>query len=124
MAASALAVLQDSRWADLFAPGALAEVPIAALVGERVIAGTIDRLVIEPDRIRIVDFKTARRPPTSLAEVPVATLRQMGAYAAALESAYPGRAVEAAVLYTAAPVLIVLPADVVAQHKPALRVAQ
>ena len=119
--AAALAVIEDPRWADLFAPGALAEVPIAALVGERVVAGTIDRLLIAPDRLRLIDFKTARRPPASLDEVPEATLRQMAAYAAALEVAYPGRTVEAAVLYTQAPRLIALPPDVLAARKPALR---
>jgi ATP-dependent helicase/nuclease subunit A len=124
MVGSALAVLDDPRWADLFAPGALAEVPIAALVGERVIAGTIDRLVIEPGRIRIVDFKTARRPPAALSDVPLASLRQMSAYAAALETAYPGRSIEAALLYTAVPLLVAIPAEVIEQHKPALRVAQ
>ena len=119
--AAALAVIEDPRWTDLFAPGALAEVPIAALVGERVVAGTIDRLMIAPDRLRLIDFKTARRPPAALDEVPEATLRQMAAYAAALEVAYPGRAVEAAVLYTQAPRLIVLPAELLAVRKPALR---
>ena len=48
------------------------------------------------ERVTVVDFKTARRPPASLAEVPEATLRQMAAYVAALEAIYPGRAVRAA----------------------------
>ena len=121
---SALAVIDHPDWRELFAAGGLAEVPIAALVGGQVVAGTIDRLLIAPDRIRFVDFKTARRPPASLAEVPLATLRQMAAYAAALEAAYPGRAVEAGVLYTAAPRLIELPATALAEHKRALRQAE
>jgi ATP-dependent helicase/nuclease subunit A len=121
---SVLGVLANEQWRDLFAPGGLAEVPIAAQVGGQVIAGTIDRLLIEPGRIRIVDFKTSRRPPPSLDEVPVAILRQMAAYAAALEATYPGRAVEAALLYTAAPRLIALPDAVLAEHKPALAAAE
>jgi ATP-dependent helicase/nuclease subunit A len=48
----------------------------------------------------------------------------MAAYAAALEAAYPGRSVEAALLYTAAPRLITLPAEVLAQHKQALLAAE
>ncbi|MEO6093751.1 MAG: UvrD-helicase domain-containing protein, partial [Novosphingobium sp.] len=116
----ALAVLNDPRWAELFAPGALAEVPIAAPVGARVVAGTIDRLLVSRERIRLIDFKTARHPPASLAEVPAAILRQMAAYVLALESAYPGRAVEAALLYTAAPRLIALPAGALDPHKRAL----
>ena len=121
IAASALAVLSDVRWADIFAPDALAEVPVAALVGDRVVAGTIDRLLITPDRLRVVDFKTARRPPSGIEAVPVSIVRQMAAYAAALESAYPGRTVEAALLYTQVPLLIEIPADLLEAHKQALR---
>ncbi len=117
---SALAVLADARWADVFAPGALAEVPITATVGGRVIAGTIDRLLIAPDRIRIIDFKTARRPPQTVDQVAPGILRQLAAYTLALEAAYPDRTVEAALLYTAAPHLIALPAELLASHKRAL----
>ncbi|MFM5931017.1 MAG: double-strand break repair helicase AddA [Novosphingobium sp.] len=124
MVGAALRVLDQPGWADLFSPEALAEVPIAALVGDQVVAGTIDRLLIGPDRLRLVDFKTARRPPASLGEVPQATLRQMAAYAAALAVSYPGKTVEAAVLYTATPVLIVIPEEVLAAHKPGLSTAE
>ncbi|WP_296678703.1 double-strand break repair helicase AddA [Novosphingobium sp.] len=120
MAASAIRVLGDSAWADLFEPGSLAEVPIAATVGGQVIAGTIDRVAIDGTRIRLVDYKTARRPPASLDEVPLAILRQMAAYAAALEAVYPGRSVEAAVLYTQAPSLLIIPPALLAVHKQAL----
>ena len=116
----ALAVLAEPGWTELFAPGALAEVPIAAVVGERVIAGTIDRLLITADKVLVVDFKTARRPPASLAEVPVSTLKQMAAYAAALEVIYPGKRVEAALLYTQTPRLIALPPETLSAHKPNL----
>jgi ATP-dependent helicase/nuclease subunit A len=116
MAASALAVLANPAWAELFSPGALAEVPIAATVGGQVIAGNIDRLLLSPERIMLVDFKTARRPPASLDAVPVAILRQMAAYAAALEATYPGRRIEAALLYTQTPELIALPTELLRHH--------
>jgi len=124
MVASALAVLAHNDWADLFAPGSLAEVPIAATVGGQVVAGTIDRLLISDAVIRVVDFKSARQVPASLDAVPVAILRQMAAYAAALEVTYPGRRIEAAVLYTQAPALIVLPHELLAAHKPGLEAAE
>ncbi|GGZ14469.1 double-strand break repair helicase AddA [Novosphingobium colocasiae] len=116
----ALAVLEHPDWADLFAPGSLAEVPVAAVVGGQVVAGVIDRLVIEPDRVRLVDYKTARRPPADLAGVPRPILRQMAAYAAALEATFPGRTVEVALLYTATPRLIALPEAVLAPLKAGL----
>lgn len=124
MVSAALRVLDQAEWADLFSPQALAEVPIAALVGDQVVAGTIDRLLIEPTLIRLVDFKTARRPPGDLAGVPQSILRQMAAYAAALKAAYPGRQVEAAVLYTSVPALIAIPADMLARLKPGLSTIQ
>jgi ATP-dependent helicase/nuclease subunit A len=119
MLASALAVVSNPDWSELFSPKALAEVPIAAQVGGQVIAGTIDRLLVGAETVRIVDFKTARRPPAGIDTVPVAILRQMAAYAAALAAVFPGRRVEAALLYTAAPVLIEIPEDLLERHKPA-----
>jgi ATP-dependent helicase/nuclease subunit A len=116
--ARALAVIAHPHWAELFGPAALAEVPLAATVGGQVIAGTADRLLVEPGRVLVADFKTARRPPASLEEVPVSTLRQMAAYAAALGAIYPGRKVEAAVLYTQTPKLIAIPAVLLEAHKP------
>jgi ATP-dependent helicase/nuclease subunit A len=120
MLASVLSVLATPAWADIFSPGALAEVPLAATVEGRVIAGTADRLLVEPGRVLVVDFKTARRPPAGLAGVPLTTLRQMAAYAAALEAIYPGRTVEAAVLYTQTPLLVPIPAVTLAEHKAGL----
>jgi len=89
-----------------------------------VVAGTVDRLLIEQTRITVVDFKTTRRPPSSAAAIPVATLRQMAAYVAALEVIYPGREVRAGVLYTHAPILFDLPAATLAAHKNALQTTQ
>ncbi|MBT0667568.1 double-strand break repair helicase AddA [Novosphingobium profundi] len=119
-----LGVVSNPEWADLFGAQSLAEVPVAAVVGEQVVAGTIDRLVVEPDRVRLVDYKTSRRPPTSLGTVPRGVLRQMGAYAAALEQTFPGRKVEVAILYTALPLMIRVPDDVLDAHKPDLTAAQ
>ncbi len=115
-----LDVISHPDWRELFGPAALAEVPLAATVGGQVIAGTADRLLVEPHRVLVADFKTARRPPATLEEVPVATLRQMAAYAAALAAIYPGRSIEAAVLYTQTPQLIAIPAELLEAHKPAL----
>ena len=117
---AALVVVSDPRWADIFAPDALAEVPIAALVGTRIVSGTIDRLLVEPDRIRLIDFKTARRPAASAQAIPTGILRQMAAYALALEAAYPGRSIEAAVLYTETPALLAIPESLLATHKQGL----
>ncbi|HMP57071.1 MAG TPA: PD-(D/E)XK nuclease family protein, partial [Novosphingobium sp.] len=112
------------QWAELFGPQSLAEVPLAATVGGQVIAGTVDRLLIGADAIRLVDFKTSRRPPERLEQVSGAILRQMAAYVAALEAIHPGKRIEAALLYTQAPRLIPLDPALMASLKPGLGEAQ
>lgn len=121
---SALGVIAEPGFSDLFGPGALAEVPLAATVGGQVIAGVADRLLVTPDCVTVVDFKTARRPPASLDRVPEHVRRQMAAYAAVLEQIYPGRTIRAALLYTQTPQLIEIPAAVLDEHKAALSTAQ
>lgn len=124
MLSSALGVLDHPDFAPIFSPSALAEVPLAATVDGVVVAGTVDRLLVDELCIMVVDFKTTRRPPADREAVPVATLRQMAAYVAALEAIYPGREVRAGVLYTHAPVLVDLRPETLAAHKQALQTAQ
>jgi ATP-dependent helicase/nuclease subunit A len=124
MLAAALGVIDHPGFAAIFSGAALAEVPLAATVDGLVVAGTADRLLIEEGRITVVDFKTTRRPPADPAAIPVATLRQMAAYVAALEAIYPGRDVRAGLLYTHAPALFELAAHDLAPHKNALQAAQ
>jgi ATP-dependent helicase/nuclease subunit A len=123
--ATVLSVLGDPAHAALFGLDSLGEAPISAVVaGGAVIAGTVDRLLVEPNRVRVVDFKTGRRVPLNLDEIPVFHLRQMAAYAEALRVIFPGRAIEAALLYTAAPWLFDLPDTLLARHKPGFAVTE
>ncbi len=82
-----------------------------------VVSGTIDRLVVTDDRILVADFKTGRKAPADLTEIPAAHLRQMAAYSAALQVIFPGRRVEAALLYTAGPALHRLPGALLARYQ-------
>ncbi|HVQ10222.1 MAG TPA: double-strand break repair helicase AddA [Allosphingosinicella sp.] len=120
LAEAACAVIADPRFAELFAADALAEAPIAAVVaGGAVVSGTVDRLLVADDRILIADFKTGRDPPADAGAIPAAHLRQMAAYRAALRVIFPDRPVAAALLYTAAPILIALPDALLDAHMPA-----
>jgi len=113
-------IIADPRFAELFGADALAEAPIAALVaGGAVVSGTVDRLLVGADRILVADFKTGRRVPESPTEIPAAHLRQMAAYRAALRVIFPGVPVEAALLYTAAPLLHPLSDDLLDAYAPA-----
>ncbi|MBB6123171.1 double-strand break repair helicase AddA [Sphingobium subterraneum] len=114
----ALAIIDQPRFAEIFGPDALAEAPIAAIVGEAVVAGTVDRLLVTDERVHIVDFKTGRFIPNSIADIPAAHVRQMAAYVAALEVVFPTRSVEASLLYTSGPTMIGLPSVLLDPHKP------
>jgi len=109
-------VLRKPSLASLFAGNTLAEVPISTRLGElggRRVHGVIDRLVIAPDHVRAIDFKTNAMVPERPVDCPDGLLRQMGAYAAALAQIYPGRRVETALLWTRTATLMPLPHDLV-----------
>jgi len=116
---AATAVIADPASAPFFSPSARAEVPLAALVGDTVITGRIDRLVIEPGLVRFVDFKTGRSVPDDESGVGTSYLRQMAHYAAALKTIFPDHKIEASLLFTHAPRLITLSDAILAAHKPA-----
>ena len=61
--AETLSVLDRPDFAPLFGPDSRAEVPVVAVLGDRAISGQIDRIVVLPDRVLIVDYKTLRPPP-------------------------------------------------------------
>ncbi|PSJ37254.1 double-strand break repair helicase AddA [Allosphingosinicella deserti] len=112
-------VISDPRHAELFGPEALAEAPIAAVVADGlVVSGTVDRLLVQPGRVVVADFKTGRRAPTSRDAIPVPHLRQMAAYAEALRVIFPGRRIEAKLLYTSVPMLHDLPDELLARYLP------
>ncbi|KTT70847.1 double-strand break repair helicase AddA [Sphingomonas endophytica] len=116
--APVMTVLNDPAYAALFGPDALAEAPIAAtLPSGRVISGTIDRLLVGDGVVRAIDYKTGRSVPAGVADLPDYHLRQMAAYHAALEVIFPGTRVEVALLYTAGPRLIDLPAELLGPVK-------
>ncbi|WP_379550055.1 double-strand break repair helicase AddA [Qipengyuania sp. DGS5-3] len=115
--ASALKVLAEPALAPVFTSQALAEVPLSAIVEGQVVTGIVDRLLVTDEAITVVDFKTARRPPHDLEAIPQTTLKQMAAYVAALEVIYPGRRIEAAVLYTQTPQLFRLPPSMLRPYK-------
>lgn len=115
-----LAVLDDPAHAALFGPGSLAEIPFSALVDGQVIAGSMDRLLVSDDAVRVIDYKTGVAVPGSAEAVPPGYLKQMAAYAAALAVIFPDKRVEAALLFTGGPRLIDLPPALLDAHKPGL----
>jgi ATP-dependent helicase/nuclease subunit A len=119
MAAAAFAVLEDPRFAQVFGPGSRPEVAVAGtsarLPPGLSISGRVDRLVVLPDRVLVVDFKTNRPSPAAIEAADPAYVRQMAIYAAVLGEIFPGRAIEAALVWTDGPKLMPVPENLMAE---------
>ncbi len=113
-----MAVLDHPEFAELFGARSQAEVPLVGLVAGHALSGQIDRLVVDEDRVLIVDFKTMRPVPASEDEVAPLYLRQLAIYRAALARIYPGREIRCALLWTQAPLLMPISPDRLAAHAP------
>jgi ATP-dependent helicase/nuclease subunit A len=106
-----LALIADQRFAAVFAEGSRAEVAIVGRLDlpsgkQALVSGQIDRLVVAPSEVLIVDFKTNHGPPASAAAAPPAYIRQLALYRAVLRKLYPQATVRAALLWTEAPDLM------------------
>ena len=109
IAQAACSLIGDPAHSGLFGAHSFAEAPIAATLPDgRVVAGTVDRLCVGEELVRVIDFKTGRSVPSGEDAIPAGHRAQMQAYADALRVIFPGRRVEASLLYTAGPKLIAL----------------
>ena len=90
--------------------------PLIGLVEGRVLSGQIDRLVVDGNRVLIVDFKTLRPPPATEAEVSPVYLRQLALYRAALARIYPGHEINCALLWTEGPRLMPISPELLAER--------
>jgi len=106
LAENVLALIDNPRFAAVFATGSRAEVSIVGrldLPGRPLVSGQIDRMVVTDGEVLIIDFKTNHAPPGNAADAPPVYVRQLALYRAVLEKLYPQRTVRAALLWTETP---------------------
>ncbi|MDP1912432.1 double-strand break repair helicase AddA [Brevundimonas sp.] len=109
MIAAAFAVLDDTRFAPVFGVGSRPEVALTGSIGTTPVSGRMDRLVVTPDRVLVIDYKTNRPAPARIEDADPAYVLQLAIYAAILRDLYPDRAVEAALVWTDGPRLMAVP---------------
>jgi ATP-dependent helicase/nuclease subunit A len=107
IASKVLAVLDDKSFAEIFAPGSRAEVPIVGRIPRPgaepiAVAGQVDRLVVAGDAVLIADYKSDRTVPKTLDDVQP-YVAQLALYRAVLMRLYPGKTVRAALVFTDGP---------------------
>jgi ATP-dependent helicase/nuclease subunit A len=120
--ASVLRILGGDDFGDLFGPESRAEAPLAAELPPLwpggpplLIAGQMDRLVVRGDEALILDFKSGSAVPATPQDTPEAYLAQLAAYRLAISRLFPGKPVRAALLWTQAPRLMPISADLIDQ---------
>ncbi|MDX6804615.1 double-strand break repair helicase AddA [Terrihabitans rhizophilus] len=102
IAREAVDITLQPHLAALLGPSARAEVPLTGELSRAdgtslLVAGRVDRLLVEEDRVLLVDFKSERAVP---ARVPDHYVAQLALYGAVLRELFTGRRVECAVLWT------------------------
>jgi ATP-dependent helicase/nuclease subunit A len=117
MAQQVLTILNDLVFAELFAPGSRAEVPIVGRIARTdavplAVSGQVDRLAVTRDAVLIADYKTDRAAANRLAEVPKDYIGQLAAYRAVLACIYPEKTIRAALIFTEGPNVIEVPGAV------------
>ena len=108
-------VLKHPELQDLFEPETLAEVSLTARLGDQKLHGTIDRLIVGETKVLAVDFKTNAVVPESPQHVPEGLLRQMGAYAHALQQIYQNKTIRTALLWTKTAQIMPLPETLITE---------
>ncbi len=116
MFASVQATLRT--YPDLFGPHSQGEVPIMGYVGDSLVSGQIDRLVMNEDHILIVDFKTHGIVPKNLDDISTTYLKQMAIYKTFISTVFPVRSIWCGLLWTEAPRLDLLPDSLLKTFMP------
>jgi ATP-dependent helicase/nuclease subunit A len=106
----------QERW--LWENPSYPEVNIGGTVEGHRFGGQIDRLVITPEAVVIVDYKTGTHIPSAAIEVSESYRLQLKVYRELLRQLYPGKPIRAALLWTSAPKLMWLDTELDAVSLP------
>jgi ATP-dependent helicase/nuclease subunit A len=115
-----LTILNDLVFAEVFAPGSRAEVPIVGRLERPLplspipVAGQVDRLAVTGEYVLIADYKTDQVAPADLGQLPKPYVGQLALYGAVLARIFPNRTIRAALIFTEGPKLFELPAGTMA----------
>jgi ATP-dependent helicase/nuclease subunit A len=111
MLAAALGAISDPCFAAVFAVGGRAEAAVVGKLGTNLISGRVDRLVVTPHEVLIVDYKTDRPAPDDVSQVGHAYVTQLAAYRHILGLNWPNRPVRCLLVWTDGPKLMEIPPE-------------
>ena len=106
-------ILNDPSFAAVFAPGSYAEVSLINKTSDRRLSGQVDRLVVTPHEVLVVDYKSDRTVADRSDKFPEKYLRQLQAYRECLLRLYPNHRIRCALLWTSIPRMDVVPEEMI-----------
>ena len=92
--------------------------PIVGVVGDRAVSGQIDRILVDEEKVTIVDYKTNRPPPRSPEDVPPAYLRQLAIYRSVIADIFADREIACVLLWTDGPIIMEIPMELTDRYVP------
>jgi len=95
-----LNILNNEPFKYFFTETSKAEVPIVGEIDGNIISGTIDRLVIEENKIIIIDYKNTEKLPKAENDIPINYREQLKLYKQIIEKIYPDKTIECYILWT------------------------
>jgi ATP-dependent helicase/nuclease subunit A len=123
----ALAILKGRDSDLLFGVNSRAELPVFVhgTMGNKPIRviGRIDRVIVEENKVLVVDFKSDAQPALNCDEVSMAYLKQLGIYLRACEKLFPDVAASAAIYWTSNETLMRLPYEKLLQATQEFKLA-
>jgi ATP-dependent helicase/nuclease subunit A len=99
-------VLTNKTFQKFFSSASRAEVPIAGSVDGLVISGRLDRLVILPDTVMLLDYKSTYKNFDNDGQLPDIYIQQLDLYCKLLKKIYPTKALESYILLTSSGTLV------------------
>ena len=107
---SALKVLNEKSFEDIFNKEAIVEVPISGNIVEDgktyKVSGRIDRLLINKHEITIVDLKTNKVVPKKTSQVPTGYKNQLAIYYKLVKQIYPDHEIKCMLLWVEKPIVM------------------
>jgi ATP-dependent helicase/nuclease subunit A len=104
---SALKVLSEKSFDNIFNKEAIVEVPISGNIIEdgkmHKVSGRIDRLLINKGEITIVDLKTNKVVPKNISQVPTSYKNQLAIYYKLVKQIYPDHEIKCMLLWVEKP---------------------
>lgn len=95
-----LSLINNPEFTEIFGENSFSEVPVFGEVEGKIISAQMDKLVILPEKIMIIDYKTNRPAAQTLDQTPKNYIIQLDTYAKLIKKIYPNKLIETYILWT------------------------